>query len=897
MLDCRMMTNVVAPECSSTATNGAVVSAYISQESSWIKTVITKLINSPTLKIFLQDAVPVTILAIQRYLADWCSNPSENLGCSPPSYCYDVTFTDGLCKEKWQLSNRLNFLVQKNMLRCGMEVKIIKCAYVYNEKKLSCGVVCIEELDCGGECPDTSIISYRQTENTQSPDIPLMGERKHYLPLWNNCDPYGDIWIKNLPEEQFNINVSKVASLLFLEMLWGSIKSFPPLLVKILHKSRLRYFGKPDKKHDIPYQAYFEVADHSGMMSMVLWHALCPEWFKRLKVGTVLLLQQYTIKQSYPYRTQPTPGNSEIKRLTGIEICLNPREPPAKIRIIPEKLVKEEWKLPEVKYQFITRLELNDLPHNHSCDVIGLVTFVGRSERNQIKDNSEDFWLYRWVQIIDGTSEQPFVLELFATSQPDLFEHIHPMTYLVCTQMRIVRNIDENSSMSVYLTTSNESEIFITGCHRSQPYITDVKVKGFIQWIQTQSKDELETRSVIGGYYPFPPSPPTFQQYCKDSKVESVLITTRELKKEIETLHYREHKRVAIQGIIAAVTYVSCSRVTDDASGSGPVQEEVPCLTSNAEASTGYSAILLKERDIQNKKDRCFQDKENSHVRGSRQSSPEEQQQSKVASPVKRKTQKHQPRVKRKQWPAVDMSLPRYITRSASQKLSSYSTIQQDTSVQEDINEPEPISCQDTGEECGISEEPIEKRTTEAPSGSWESDLWTEVKDSLTEHLQYSHIFPESIPQKFNYMHKDFLMQQYNLYPGKYSSNVCKSNKEIHELQTATNLGHYKLTILGINHKIAIDVAYLPVFSSEASQIFGTKYVHNESFLSSSSTCQLNENSNTRLSQEFPGPGEVVKAASDLDRLHVICILDICHLGGDNVEIFLNRIYKPAESP
>lgn len=41
-------------------------------------------------------------------------------------------------------------------------------------------------------------------------------------------------------------------------------------------------------------------------------------------------------------------------------------------------------------------------------------------------EHSEDFWLYRWAHAIDGTSDQPFILELFATSQPDVFERIHP---------------------------------------------------------------------------------------------------------------------------------------------------------------------------------------------------------------------------------------------------------------------------------------------------------------------------------------------------------------------------------------------------------------------------------------------------------------------------------------
>ncbi|KAF7244880.1 RPA-related protein RADX, partial [Varanus komodoensis] len=102
------------------------------------------------------------------------------------------------------------------------------------------------------------------------------------------------------------------------------------------------------------------------------------------------------------------------------------RDPPTKINIIPENKVKVEWKLPEVKYRFITRSELDNLPNNHSCDIIGLVQYVGRTERTRKREHGEDFWIHRWVHVVDGTSEQPFILELFATSQPEIFEQIHP---------------------------------------------------------------------------------------------------------------------------------------------------------------------------------------------------------------------------------------------------------------------------------------------------------------------------------------------------------------------------------------------------------------------------------------------------------------------------------------
>uniref|UniRef100_A0A8C0B880 RPA1 related single stranded DNA binding protein, X-linked n=1 Tax=Buteo japonicus TaxID=224669 RepID=A0A8C0B880_9AVES len=614
--------------------------------------------------------------------------------------------------------------------------------------------------------------------------------KKHYLPLWNNEDPYGDMWVADKPQAPVDVDVSKLTSLGQLEMTWRSRVHFHPLLVRVLHKSRLRYYGKPEKKMDMPYQAYFEVADGSGMMSMVLWNSLCPEWYNSVKVGTVLLLEQYAIKTSYPFKTLPTPGDSQMKRFATIEISLNVRDPPTKISIIPEEMVKPEWGLPEVKYRFITRSELDDLPNNHSCDVIGLVTFVGRAERARKREHGEDFWLYRWAHAIDGTSDQPFILELFATSQPDVFEHIHPMTYLVCTQMRVVRDLTDNPSSTIYLTTSNESQIFITGWHKGQPYTKDTKVKNFIQWTKTQSEADQMKKTVIGGYYPFPRPPNNFLKYCKNNKVESVLKAIGETGKEIEDLHYREHKRIAVQGIISAIRYVSCSNAAEEASGVELVQ--VQCLRINAIALK-FSVFIIDQEGMS------------------------------------------------------------------------------------DVPETE-----ETGRTCD----------------SWQSDLWAQAKDKLMKYLHHSTIFPESIPRKFDYVHKDLLMQQYNLHAAVHQPKETRTDKNIDEFKSASGLGYYEVTVLGINHDVAIDVAFLPLFCPEDPHLFQLEDIQNDRLLSCMScisACQQKATSNGRLCDMFPLSNEIVEAAMDLDGKHVVCILDICHLGDDKVEVFLSKIYKTME--
>ncbi|XP_019395790.1 PREDICTED: uncharacterized protein CXorf57 homolog isoform X3 [Crocodylus porosus] len=834
----------------------AVEEAGAGLRGSWLH----KVTQEPPLGPAPQPALPLAVVAVERYLGEGPGAAVSPPAC--PQYHYDVTLADSACQRQCHLAPPLHRLVQRGALRAGCQVRVMRCFYLYEERQLGHGFLCLEQLEVVGDLP-AAAPGWRAPP-AESHRLPLKGGRKHFLPLWNNEDPYGDLWVVEKPPGQVDVEASKLISLGHLEMSWRNRIHFRPLLVRIMHKSRLRYYGKPDKRLDVPYQAYFEVADSSGMMSMVLWNSLCPEWYNSMKVGTVLLLEQYAIKTSYPFKTQPTPGDSQMKRFATIEISLNVRDPPTKITVVPESMVKPEWRLPEVKYRFITRSELDNLPNSHSCDVIGLVTFVGRSERTKKKEHGEDFWTSRWVHVIDGTSNQPFILELFATSQPDVFEHIHPMMYLVCTQMRVVRNNTEHP-LPIYLTTSNESQIFITGWHKGQPYTKDTKVKNFIRWIKTQNEADQMKKTVIGGYYPFPPLPNTFLEYCKNNrsinKVESVLKTISEMERELEDLHYREHRRFAIQGIISVIRYVSCSSAAQDASGVEPVQPP---------SKTTVKDSKMSEEDHVNKgKDRKYEDRE---VPNSRCAPLEQHHHAAVLtrkSPVKRK---------------IMHCL----------EVEHLDEFHQEDSMYENVR----LAVPDVSESCtdkeGRNDTP-EIEETGRTCDSWQSDLWTRMKDKLTEHLHHSTVFPESIPHKFDYKHKDFLLQQYNLHPAKHKPKEYKTNMESHDFSST---GHYEVTILGINHDVAIDIAFLPLLCPEYPHLFQMENIQNDALLSCMnciSVQQQETTSNERPCDLSPLSDEIVKAAADLDKQHVICILDICHLGEDKVEVFLSKIYKITE--
>ncbi|KAJ8266475.1 hypothetical protein GJAV_G00130840 [Gymnothorax javanicus] len=712
-------------------------------------------------------------------------------------------------------------------------------------------------------------------------DVPLQTNRKYYLPLWNNEDPHSRLWIAQIPPTDVVFDVSKVTLLCDLKLVFGNSQRYRPLLVRVMHKSRLRFYGKVDTKIDIPYQAYFEVADQSGSMSMVLWNALCPEWYQRLNVGTVLLLQNYTLKQSYQNRTRPVLADPQMKNFSSIEIVLNPRNPTAVIDVIPPKSVKLQWGLPDVRYHFISRSELDSCPSNSTCDVIGLVTFVGRTERTRGKGNAvpEKYWTYRWVHAIDGTSECPFILEIFASSQPEIFDGICPMTYLVCTQMRVCR---QAGSPAVYLTSSTETQIFTTGYHRGQPYVSNPTVKAFIQWTKTLKDSTVLKKTSIGGYYCFPPASPVFTQDADDGTTEVPVVPVSKLQEELEGLHYRERKRLAILGHITAVEYVLWPEEDHVVL---QLHEEVPSESSSDCRS------LPPANDVTGMVTETFA--------GSGAQSADA-----VSSPRKRKKKNllRNSELKR-----------RYQTRTMVQRDRERGHVDGELAA-EDRTDSEPEEPETQGEEnpapdrgsptsAGVtlstsSQVPDAQLVCDFPSALWESSTWAMLQTDLLEHLRFGGMEPESIPRKFSFEDREYFLRQNNLHPAKWTPEDFYPDQSLNKYAPVTCKGYFRVTILGINQQTAIDALFVPVLSPEDPRKIGQLQASSDStllsWLSTGSVSPVSHPVDGGQSM-LPDPGDIIQTAGELEGVHFVCLLDFCHLGGKKVEVFINKLYKMTE--
>ncbi|KAK9536306.1 hypothetical protein VZT92_006099 [Zoarces viviparus] len=817
--------------------------------ASFLQRTLERLSSTQSLNVNTEDeaAAPVAVIALQRYLSEQTDGQQQL-----DSYSYDVTVTDGVWRAKCFLHPSLNHLVHTNTLRTGADIDITQCSLVYNERRLAHGYMCIEKLRCGAE---RSALLSRVKDDGLLPmlvkhgmersvllqsDVPLQGNRKHYLSLWNNEDPEGDIWTSGSPPSDTVLDVSTITLLCSLESCFRKTWKPLPLLVKILHKSRLRYYGKFGLNIDYPFHTYFEVADQSGTMSLVLWNELCPDFFQRLSVGTVLYIQNYVLKPSYSNRSHPQMDHYRMKMFRSVEIVLNPRNPTSVITVVSPKSVLPQWQLPDVSYQFTARSELENLSNNAACDVIGLVTFVGRVERVKCKGNKgpEKYWTYRWIHAVDGTSEHPFILEVFSSSQPEVFSRICPMTYLVCTQMRVC---PVEGSLP-YLTSSNETETFITGHHKGQPYVNDPRVKSFIQWTKTLKDNVVLQKTAVGGHYCYPRPPGTFTQPMADVSTQAPLVAAADLKKELETLQYREHKKVALQGQITAVRYMKNPKTTETR---GTQEKEVRDVSADAHnhPSTAEQTVAAS----------------------STSGSPEK------ISPKKRRIQTRK---------ATQSSLNRV---STSVKRRHKDTEEEEAESDSGSEEAQDVECR----------QQLQNLNPDADVLSWESSSWPKQRQEVSEHLVRGGLYRDSVSRRFTFDEKDVILRQSNLQPTQWTA---EQNADV--IAPVVCPGYYQVTILGINKQIAVDAAYLPVVSSDEPRAVGLPQdPHGNTMLSCLSSgffCPLGD-ADSNSESELPEPEEVLATAVELEDMHVVCVLDLCSLGGDEVEVLVDKVYRVTE--
>lgn len=83
----------------------------------------------------------------------------------------------------------------------------------------------------------------------------------------------------------------------------------------------------------------------------------------------------------------------------------------------------------------------------------------------------------------------------------------------------------------------------------------------------------------------------------------------------------------------------------------------------------------------------------------------------------------------------------------------------------------------------------------------WESSTWTLLRGNLQEHLRFGGLEPESIPRKFSFDDREYLLQKNNLHPAKWTLDDFHPNRTLNTYASVGCKGYFRITILGkVNH-------------------------------------------------------------------------------------------------
>ncbi|XP_037832687.1 RPA-related protein RADX isoform X2 [Kryptolebias marmoratus] len=513
------------------------------------------------------------VVDIRRYSRDQASPVFFPQAVLSGEDLYDVTLTDGHCLLQVTLDPGLNRLVERRVLHPGSVVCNVTFSPALSAQLPECPgasadrdsyrlvSVQVRDADPGEDeevrRSDWATLPWFGSSEPTGPLVPLRANRSVFLPLWNNVDHSGEVWREAPPtdegmededEEEDEgrrpaVTVSELRDV-FLSGWRGAVQH--QLIVRIINKSHLMYYGRTDRNCDCPYKVLLQVSDQTGSVCVVLWNSVCVDWYRCLKPGDIISLRRYRVKRHYQAE-----GDD-------IELSVNSRNPAALISVLPESSVSPEHLPPAATYSFYSSKDLSERAHSGVCDVIGLLAFTGRSERIRRKDGrGAELLEYRWLRLEDGSSDRPIMVKLFSTSQPETHLKLHPLSVVVCTRLQVIRSSDQTDWF--YLTNTTFTQVYCTGLghHSQMSYRKLPQVRLFLRWLRSQEDEQVLSRALIGGFFIHPPPPVSLETFMKDRRGELGFLQGAELQRELERLCYRERRSFCVQATVTMVTYSS----------------------------------------------------------------------------------------------------------------------------------------------------------------------------------------------------------------------------------------------------------------------------------------------------------------------------------------------------
>ncbi|XP_077995924.1 RPA-related protein RADX-like [Glandiceps talaboti] len=435
--------------------------------------------------------------------------------------------------------------------------------------------------------------------------------------------------------------------------------------------------------------------------------------------------------------------------------------------------------------------------------------------------------------------------------------------------MKVINQVGDNSRSQrhVYLTSTNKSRLYSNN-HVHNAYKDEFIIGVLQSWSNSEAIRRLLDVSIIGGYYGYPPLTSSLEEFQTQFSADGVfkLLPMEGLKSELDHLQYREHKRVVIQGHVAAIKIVHRSKHTD--------------------SSVNAATQQLGDSQAQSKSDTTL-------VGG-------------ISSPVQTRASRKQEQTKYTVEKVLRNRRVKVMITAPKKRLQD---------GREMIDKKQKTASDQSDKDVEGSQDINESSTTFRPQQDLSYDVdpqWCVLEQKIP-IIGSHHICQQTLPRIYSQKYSDVLQYSFGLQPSVVSNTMLKETLE--DVPVSETLqDYYHVTLVGLNRTAAVNTVFIPDISMTSNReslntdkmsfltlLTGTKTTERGISVESdplrdtgpqTQQQQANKTGNAAVVHGRTAPNEGVE--HDLDSLRgvrLVAVLDLYCCGDGQTEIILNRAY------
>ena len=396
---------------------------------------------------------------------------------------------------------------------------------------------------------------------------PLCNPSTDKLNIWTAAHfQWPDTIVKDLPKKFSVVSLSsqfqysyQLHNLRRLNLTWSTAGKVPPLLVRVLARSKERLILQQDN-HRKPWMCLTNllVADNSGYCIMTVWDNAVPTFLTNVNEGDILALERYSVGRMQPSHRKIIHNLAPKVRLalasTEIELKMNASDLEG-VTCLHHGAVLDTVPPLLTCFATIHQLTMNRVSETRLVDIVGMVAWHGRWEREGAY-NQGQYWVRVWLRLIDHSSFQsptPSSINVkYYTDQAswDNLKTAMPGQVVILTNLLTVFQGEQFS----HLESSNQTGLF-TGEEASDSRFGDVEeVKQFRSSLDThqdQFTAALLELAGLGGQFCCGLA---FHQIINVlTTAESQIVNPIQLSEAIEKLQIYGSKRLLVQAKVVGL--------------------------------------------------------------------------------------------------------------------------------------------------------------------------------------------------------------------------------------------------------------------------------------------------------------------------------------------------------